>query len=315
MDTSPTWTTSSGSLGTIFSNDTGNHFTIQASDAYGDTISYSETATVLSGQNLTINSSTGVISGDPTDVGSDTTLSFTGRATANSKNVDRAFSIILRPPKTVDTFDIFSDSSALALYNLNSNGNDLGGNYNANVGSNITFQSSGGKYGGYAQAGTTGGYANGVTYYGDGLSNQLKPSTNFSYSWWFKNPSSNFTSITIHGSECFWYFRMSNNQINVRHYNTGSSTNINFTGSYTDSGGWNHAVVTNPSGTGNTKLYINNSLVQQDYSVTSTASYQESQKRITITPDEGTATNIDQVRIFNKEISSTEVSTLYNEVG
>ena len=99
VDNSPTWSTASGSLGTIFSNDTGNHFTVSATDADGDTVAYSETGgTVLSGQNLTLNSSTGVISGDPTDVSSDTTLSFTLRATAGSKTADRAFTILLKPP-------------------------------------------------------------------------------------------------------------------------------------------------------------------------------------------------------------------------
>jgi hypothetical protein len=99
VDVSPTWSTASGSLGEIYSNDTGNHFTVLATDADGDTVSYSETGgTVLSTQNLTLNSSTGIISGDPTDVASNTTLSFTLRATANSKTTDRAFSILLKPP-------------------------------------------------------------------------------------------------------------------------------------------------------------------------------------------------------------------------
>ena len=99
VDVSPAWSTASGSLGEIFSNDTGNHFTVLATDADGDTVSYSETGgTVLATQNLTLNSSTGVISGDPTDVASNTTLSFTLRATANSKTTDRAFSILLKPP-------------------------------------------------------------------------------------------------------------------------------------------------------------------------------------------------------------------------
>jgi len=99
VDNAPSWSTASGSLGTVFSNDTGNHFTVSATDADGETVAYSETGgTVLSGQNLTLNSSTGVISGDPTDVSSDTTLSFTLRATAGSKTSDRAFTILLKPP-------------------------------------------------------------------------------------------------------------------------------------------------------------------------------------------------------------------------
>ena len=98
VDASPVWTTASGSLGSIASNDTGNHFTVVATDPEGDTISYSETGgSVLSGQNLTLNSSTGVISGDPTNVSSDTTLSFNLRATSGTNTTDRSFSILLTP--------------------------------------------------------------------------------------------------------------------------------------------------------------------------------------------------------------------------
>ena len=92
VDTSPSWTTSAGSLGSIAENATGNHFTVAATDSDGDTVSYSLQSGSLAG--LSLNSTTGVISGDPTDVSSDTTNNFTLRATANSKTVDRAFSYI-----------------------------------------------------------------------------------------------------------------------------------------------------------------------------------------------------------------------------
>ena len=111
VDTSPTWSTASGTIATITDNATGTHATVSATDVDGDTVAYSETGgTVLSGQNLTLNSSTGAISGDPTNVSSSTTLNFTLRATANSKTVDRAFNIILNP--TPD-----GSSSALATAN------------------------------------------------------------------------------------------------------------------------------------------------------------------------------------------------------
>ncbi|NBP57266.1 hypothetical protein EBU71_12180 [bacterium] len=98
VDTSPTWSTASGTLATINDNATGTHATVSATDADGDTVSYSETGgTVLTTAGLTLNSSTGAISGNPTDVGSSTTYSFNLRATANSKTVDRAFNIIVTP--------------------------------------------------------------------------------------------------------------------------------------------------------------------------------------------------------------------------
>jgi len=97
VDNDPTWTTASGNIGTVYDNETGNHMTVVASDAEGDTVAYTETGgTVLATNNLTLNSSTGVISGDPTDVVSPTTLSFDLRATANVKTADRAFNIIMR---------------------------------------------------------------------------------------------------------------------------------------------------------------------------------------------------------------------------
>ena len=92
IDSAPTWTTSAGSLGSIAEDATGNHFTVVASDADTDTITYSLQSGSLAG--LSLNSSTGVISGDPTDVTSDTTNSFTIRATANGKTADRAFTYI-----------------------------------------------------------------------------------------------------------------------------------------------------------------------------------------------------------------------------
>src|SRR6056300_36516 len=97
IDNTPTWSTASGTLATINDNATGTHTTVSATDVDGDTIVYSETTSVLSGAGLTLNSSSGAISGDPTDVDASTTNTFTLRATANSKTADRSFNIIVNP--------------------------------------------------------------------------------------------------------------------------------------------------------------------------------------------------------------------------
>ena len=97
VDTSPSWSTASGTLFTIQDNVSGTHATVSASDPDGDTVAYTETASVLSGQNLGLNSSTGAITGDPTDVGSSTTLNFDLRATAGGKNTTRNFNAIINP--------------------------------------------------------------------------------------------------------------------------------------------------------------------------------------------------------------------------
>ena len=72
VDSAPTWNTSAGTVATIVDSATGTHATLSATDAEGDTIAYS----VVSGSipaGTSLNSSTGVISGNPTDVNSSTT--------------------------------------------------------------------------------------------------------------------------------------------------------------------------------------------------------------------------------------------------
>jgi hypothetical protein len=93
VDTSPSWNTASGSIGDVGEGSSVN-VSATATDPDGDTVSYSETGgTILTTNSLTLNSSTGGITGTAPTVSGDTLLNFTLRATANSKNSDRAFSI------------------------------------------------------------------------------------------------------------------------------------------------------------------------------------------------------------------------------
>ena len=98
VDSSPVWSTSAGSIGSIFdSSRTGVSLSATATDADGDTINY----TVQSGSlptGLSLNSSTGAITGNANAVGSDTVSSFTLRATAGGKTADRAFTITVKAP-------------------------------------------------------------------------------------------------------------------------------------------------------------------------------------------------------------------------
>ena len=92
----PAWTTGAGSLGTIAGDFSGTVATVAAT---GDTVTFSETTSVLtnaSQANCTLNSSTGVIT--TTDFGGSsttpTTYNFTLRATdAQGQTADRAFSL------------------------------------------------------------------------------------------------------------------------------------------------------------------------------------------------------------------------------
>ena len=95
----PTWTTSAGSLGSIAAGDTVNLSVAATSDS---TVAYSETTSVLTSNantpagtmNLSLNSSTGAITGTAPSPTSETTYNFTLRATDDeSQTADRAFSI------------------------------------------------------------------------------------------------------------------------------------------------------------------------------------------------------------------------------
>ena len=101
VDTTVAWQTAAGSLGTINDNATGTHFTVSATDADSDTITYSvQSGSLPAG--LSLNSSTGAISGDPDDVGSPTTSNFTLRASTPNATADRAYSIIVAPIITAE---------------------------------------------------------------------------------------------------------------------------------------------------------------------------------------------------------------------
>lgn len=97
IDSTVTWSTAAGSLGTLLDSQRGNTITVTATDPDG-AVTYS----VVSGSlpaGASLNSSNGQITGF-SSVGSDTTSNFTIRATQAGYSVDRAFSITVRAPNT-----------------------------------------------------------------------------------------------------------------------------------------------------------------------------------------------------------------------
>ena len=112
VDNAPTWTTSAGNIGNVYETKTAN-ITVAATDTDGDTISYSVSSGSLP-TGLSINSSTGAITGTAPSVSGDTTSTFDLRATANSKTVDRTFNIIVKEALGTSTNPA---TSAAQLYN------------------------------------------------------------------------------------------------------------------------------------------------------------------------------------------------------
>lgn len=100
IDRDPVWVTGAGTVADIYDSARGGYgtITLSANDPDGGSVSYSLiSGSVPSG--LTFNSN-GTITGSANAVGSDTTSNFTIRATSAGQTADRAFSIIVRSPKT-----------------------------------------------------------------------------------------------------------------------------------------------------------------------------------------------------------------------
>jgi len=101
IDSSPTFNVASGSLGSLTdiggtSLNASNLTNPIATDADGDTITYAiQSGSLPTG--ITLNSN-GTFSGAANTVSSDTTSTFTVRATANSKTADRQYTILVKPP-------------------------------------------------------------------------------------------------------------------------------------------------------------------------------------------------------------------------
>ena len=131
---SPTWITASGSLGTVTEQDSVN-ITVSASEPDGQTITYSETGgTVLSSNGLTLNSSTGAITGTAPSVSSDTTLSFTLRASDGTNNTDRAFSFVVQNDTLLNGLVAWYQTGNTT----DSSGNNYTGSLNGNNSGSIT---------------------------------------------------------------------------------------------------------------------------------------------------------------------------------
>jgi len=97
----PSWTTASGSLATIYDSMVGDavSLSVSATDPDGDTVTYALAAGDSLPSGLSLNTSTGAITGTVSAVGSDTTTTFDIEAqTDNADAVARTFSITVKAP-------------------------------------------------------------------------------------------------------------------------------------------------------------------------------------------------------------------------
>ena len=95
IDRDPSWSTASGSLGTYLDRNETISTSVSATDPDGDTITYSIASGSLP-SGVSLNSSSGAITGDPGYVASDTTYPFTISASANTQSENRVFNLLIK---------------------------------------------------------------------------------------------------------------------------------------------------------------------------------------------------------------------------
>ena len=98
IDQDPIWTTGAGLVDTVYDTArSGYSFTFVASDPDGTSVTYSLTSGAFPG-GATLDTNTGVLSGNLSAVGSDTTYNFDITATSSAQSVARSFSITVKAP-------------------------------------------------------------------------------------------------------------------------------------------------------------------------------------------------------------------------
>lgn len=211
------------------------------------------------------------------------------------------------------------NTSLYAVYKAESNANDSLATYNGTAQGGLTY--SAGKSGNAFVFNATNAYVSLPT-------NQFKFTGDFSINVWSNFSGNTFDFQTIFGNFTYdgvyaygyllYYY---NNSLIFKIANNSGSVDLNYvTGSLFNS--WNNIVITRKLSTG-TKMYINGTLVASNSNV------QNPNYHATMTPSIG-ATNygptylnlvqyyasngsrLDELNIWNKELTATEVTTLYN---
>jgi len=204
----------------------------------------------------------------------------------------------------VDNYDPFG-GNGVALYQLNGNANDSSPNaYNG------TFTTPAYGTGVFGQAGVFNGSSSSInTNFAQNTSNA------FSWSFWF-NGNSSQTGIPLiidTTSNTYPYpgVGVDYDGTTLSVLTSGGTVSPSTT---VASNTWAHVVLTH-DGSGNFSLYVNNSPVFTNVSRTSNLNSGQNILLGDTTVWNKFNGSIDQVRIFNKALNSTEVTTLYNETA
>src|SRR5210317_385886 len=215
---------------------------------------------------------------------------------------------------TTDTLQVLGDSSCIATYQFENDETDLSGSYD---GTGTAIQYAAGRYG---QAASFNGSSSGIDLPNLGISGSQSRTVSF----WFN------LNTTPSGTEQL-YSQGTNNlkeAFNIQ-LTSSAKVQVSYAGREWDSttalstGQWYHILVTYNGGnietSSNTEIYINGTeetLVSGGGSSTGSASTSNTSYSLGYRTNISTLYvdgKIDQVRIFNKALSASEVTTLYEE--
>ena len=195
---------------------------------------------------------------------------------------------------TTDTLQVLGDSSCIATYRFENNEDDESGNYD---GTGVNVQYAAGRYGQAARFGNS-------SYVDLGT---ITRTSSMTLSAWVKTTGNNLPVVFLDNGTVF--------RLSIDSSGYAKAGNLNGTEAIStttvNNGSWNHIVaVFNDSGF--RRIYVNSSLEDSETYASATRTYKDG-IAIDNTNPASSQIDIDQVRIFNKALSASEVTTLYNE--
>jgi hypothetical protein len=309
----PSWNTASGSLGTWYEADSVSS-TVVATDPEGSAVSYSVSSGSLP-SGLSVAASTGIITGTAPAVGADTTSNFDIAAADPSNNIStRSFSMLVKNDTAFDR-DPWGIGSVWGFYKFEGNGNDTGGSNHISAQSGLTYGSSNQKSTAFGECGQ---FASGNTSWGTLNS---RGSGSFSASVWFRcTNSQDAYFLGDQGGAYKWSFgpKIKNStKLGLWNDNNGGYPTNGFDisvpgGVNLADGTWHHAAFVNSGGTG--YIYYNGSLLGSG-PAGSWSNNPPNPMRIGAANSTGGGAftgQMDNVRVYSKALSSSEISTIYN---
>jgi hypothetical protein len=216
---------------------------------------------------------------------------------------------------TVDTLDILGDGSCIATYTLDGNANDLSGNYSGTP-TNVSYG-----VGEFDLAGVFNGSSSVIRDIPNSISTSLKSNNAFTYSFWIKFNSLGYQSIIQFFNDVTSSVSFNGTNFEAYIYNSSLQQKAVINSATVTTGVWYNVVFKGDSN--GIFLYVNNNTPAStswggDWFIYTNATYKYN--AIGARQNSGGFTDyvdgsIDQVRIFNKALNSTEVTTLYNETA